>query len=108
MSKRSNACDITQKVKKTVWERDNHQCIICGSPYAMPNSHYISRAKGGLGIEQNVVTMCLECHNAYDNGYNKEKKEYIKDKTKKYLQDKYENWNEEDLYYNKWKNYGKI
>ena len=51
MSKRSKACDISPKVKKKVWERDNHCCIICGSPYAMPNAHYISRAQGGLGIE---------------------------------------------------------
>lgn len=45
MNKRSKACDISQKVKKKVWERDNHRCIICGSPYAMPNAHYISRAQ---------------------------------------------------------------
>lgn len=48
MSKRSNACNISQKVKKKVWERDNHCCIICGSPYAMPNAHYISRAQGRI------------------------------------------------------------
>ncbi len=51
MSKRSKACDISPKVKKKVWERDNHCCIICGSPYAMPNAHYIARSQGGLGIE---------------------------------------------------------
>ena len=27
MSKRSKACDISPKVKKKVWERDNHCCI---------------------------------------------------------------------------------
>lgn len=45
MSKRSKACDISPKVKKKVWERDNHCCIICGSPYAMPNAHYIKRSQ---------------------------------------------------------------
>lgn len=107
MSKRSKACEISQKVKEIVWNRDKHCCIICGK-LGSPNSHYISRAKGGLGVEQNIVTMCIYCHNAYDNGYDKELKEYIREKTKSYLKTKYKNWKEEDLYYNKWKNYGKI
>lgn len=68
MSKRSKACDISQKVKQNVWDRDNHQCIICGNPYAMPNAHYIRRSQGGLGIEQNVVTLCQKCHSDFDNG----------------------------------------
>lgn len=32
---------------------------MCGSSYAMPNAHYIARAQGGLGIEENIVTLCL-------------------------------------------------
>lgn len=32
----------------------------------MPNVHVISRANGGLGIEQNIVTGCLECHRKMD------------------------------------------
>ena len=107
MSKRSKACDITQSVKEIVWIRDNQSCIICGK-LGSPNSHYISRAKGGLGIPQNIVTMCIDCHNAYDNGYDKERKDYIKEKTKEYLKAQYRNWNEEDLIYNKWKKFGKI
>jgi len=54
-SKRSKATDISQSVKMKVWERDNHCCIVCGyNQNVMPNGHYISRAKGGLGIEQNI------------------------------------------------------
>ena len=68
--RRTKATDISPKVKAIVWERDNKCCIICGK-LGSPNSHYISRAKGGLGIEQNIVTMCIHCHNAYDNGYDK-------------------------------------
>ena len=67
-SRRSKATDISHKVKNKVWERDNHCCILCGNPNAMPNAHYISRANGGLGIEQNIVTLCQNCHNKYDNG----------------------------------------
>ena len=63
MSKRSKACDISMEVKKKVWERDEHKCVICHNPYAKPNAHYIARSQGGLGIEENIVTLCLRCHN---------------------------------------------
>lgn len=98
-SKRTKAVDITQKVKKIVWERDNHCCIICGSPYAMPNAHYLSRGQHlGLGIEQNIVTLCINCHQAFDQSTkHSEYKEFIKN----YLMSKYADWNEADLVYRK-------
>lgn len=97
-SKRSRATDISMKVKNEVYERDRGLCIICGRQ-GLPNSHYIRRSKGGLGIPENVVTMCIGCHNAYDNGT---KREEIEKKTKEYLMSIYENWNEKNLIYNKW------
>ena len=98
-SRRSKATDISQKVKNEVKERDKGTCIICGSP-GLSNSHYIRRSQGGLGIPENVVTMCFNCHNAYDNG---NKREEIADKTRKYLMSIYDNWNEENLIFNKWR-----
>lgn len=100
-SKRAKACDISPRVKKKVWERDGGRCIICGNTQAMPNSHYIKRSRGGLGIEENVATMCMVCHHEYDNGYG-ERHERIKEQFKEYLENLYPEWNEEDLYYNKW------
>lgn len=106
MSKRSKATDIPMSVKKKVFERDNGRCVVCGNYCnVMPNAHYISRQKGGLGIEQNIVTLCTEltenkCHRKYDFG-TKEERLKIKEKIKKYLQSKYENWNENDLIYRK-------
>lgn len=99
MSKRSKATDIPMKVKKEVFERDNGLCIICGRQ-GLPNSHYIRRSKGGLGIPKNVVTMCIECHNSYDNG---SRREEIAEKTKEYLMNIYTDWNEEDLVFKKWR-----
>lgn len=100
-SKRSKATDISQKIKQIVWERDNKQCIICGKHNAMPNAHYISRAHGGLGIPENVVTLCLECHHDYDNGSKREENGKI---IKEYLKNYYgKKWKEENLIYNKWK-----
>ena len=97
-SKRTKAVDITLKVKKIVWARDNECCCICGSPYAMPSCHYLSRYNGGLGIEQNIITLCQNCHRAYDQSTkHNEYKEFIKN----YLQSKYADWNEADLVYKK-------
>lgn len=97
-SRRSKACDIPQKVKQAVWERDGHCCIYCGRTYAMPNAHYIPRSNGGLGIEQNIVTLCADCHNNTDNSSMRPiMLEFIRD----YLKSKYENWNEQDLIYRK-------
>lgn len=101
MSKRSKATDIPMSVKKKVWERDNHHCINCGNPYAMPNAHYISRAHGGLGIEQNVVTLCQDCHHNFDNGKNKQVKEAIKHKIETHLRTYYEDWDNYTLTYKK-------
>ena len=107
-SKRSKACDISQKTKQIVWERDNGKCIICGKyvPVSCACCHFIARSHSGLGIEQNILTLCIDCHRDYDNSSKRKKyKEMFID----YLKDKYgEDWKEEDLIYNKWKNFGKI
>ena len=97
-SRRTKACDITNKVKLKVWERDEYRCIFCGSSQAMPNAHYIPRSKGGLGIEQNVITACIECHMRMDQSSHR--KEML-GQTKRYLQSIYEDWNEESLVYKK-------
>lgn len=105
ISKRSKACDIPQSVKDTVWERDGHCCIVCGSPIAMPNAHVVSRAHGGLGIEQNIVTLCTnlsehKCHYKFDNG-TAEEKQWIGGIIKSYLKSKYPEWDEKNLVYKK-------
>lgn len=105
-TKRSKATDIPMSVKKKVWERDKGCCIICGNSFnVMPNAHYISRAKGGLGIEKNIFTACTrltenDCHYRFDNG-TKEEREKLKSIVKSYLKSKYQDWNEEELYYKK-------
>lgn len=46
-SKRTKACEISQKVKEIVWNRDKHCCILCGEyvPKSCANAHYIKRSQ---------------------------------------------------------------
>lgn len=100
MSKMSRACDISPKVRREVVERDGG-CIICGAKYNLQVAHYISRARGGLGIPQNLAVMCLRCHGEYDNGKHHTE---IKNAFSEYLKAHYPEWDERNLIYKKWRN----
>lgn len=102
MSKRSKACDISQKTKEIVWNRDNQSCIICGKyvPKTCANAHYIKRSQGGLGIEQNIVTLCPYCHYEEDFGQNTK---LYEQQIESYLKSKYgTNWDKTKLIYSKY------
>lgn len=101
MSKRSKACDITPKVRQEVLRRDDRRCIVCGSIHNLQIAHYVSRARGGLGIPQNLVTMCVQHHFDMDNGkYHKQLQKFVRE----HLNECYKDWDEKELYYDKWKN----
>ena len=105
-NKRAKSCDIPQRVKSEVWERDNHACVLCGSSSScLPSAHFISRQNGGMGIPENVVTLCTGfgngCHYRYDNG-TREERQAIKAILAAYLSGQYPGWNEEKLIYRKW------
>ncbi|MBE7092737.1 MAG: HNH endonuclease [Clostridiales bacterium] len=101
-SARSRATDIPKKVKEKVYERDNGCCILCGRP-GNPWCHFISRQKGGLGIEQNIVTLCNDCHREYDESSGT-MHQTIRFTIKEYLLGHYPNLSEKDLVYKKWSN----
>ena len=96
---RTKQLDITKKVKDAVWARDGGSCILCGNREAMPNAHYIPRSHGGLGIEENVVTLCCQCHYDYDHTVRREE---IKEEIRDYLKEIYPYWSEDDLYFKKY------
>lgn len=100
-SKRAKATDIPKNVKETVYTRDKGKCVVCGKA-GIPNAHVVRRSQGGLGIEQNIVTLCPRCHEEFDNGSQRQEIDKL---LREYLQSIYKNWNEEDLIYNKWKNF---
>lgn len=87
--------------------RDGGRCVVCGNTHnVMPNAHYIPRSKGGLGIAENIVTLCTEltenqCHRRFDFGTAEERKA-IGGMIKRYLQAHYPDWKEEELVYRKY------
>lgn len=99
MHRQTKAADISPAVKRAVWERDGQGCVLCRSPYAAPNAHYIPRSRGGLGVEENVVTLCAVCHDQYDNGPGRKAAE---EEIRRYLKGKYPDWDESRLRYRKY------
>lgn len=101
-SRRAKALSISQKVKRAVAERDEIDgypcCIFCHNNRALPEAHFIPRSKGGLGIEENILTVCRPCHNLLDNG-DRETRDRMKEVARDYLKSKYNDWKEEKLYY---------
>lgn len=60
--RRTTWTDISDKTRKYVLERDK-RCIICRSNYNLTLAHvFLSRAKGGRGSKDNLVTLCSKCH----------------------------------------------
>ena len=97
--RRTKATDIPKQVRMAVAIRDKGRCIICGRQ-GISNAHYIKRSQGGLGIEENIVTLCPSCH--YEEDFGKNSKEY-EQKLKEYLQNYYgSQWNEENLIFKKY------
>ena len=82
--------DIDQKTRKSVLDRDGHKCILCNSTYNLTLAHiFLSRAKGGKGCKENLVTLCSRCHyyivdNPIGTKYNELSKKY-KERLKTYL-----------------------
>lgn len=99
MHKRTKALAIPAKVKERVFERDEGRCVICGK-LGNPEAHYIARSQSGLGIEQNIVTLCRDCHRDYDNSY---KRSFYRKIIKEHLDTHYPNFSDEDRVYKKWR-----
>ena len=98
-SKRAKACEIPGWVKQNVYRRDNGQCLVCWRP-GDPVAHFIPRTMGGLGIPENILTLCWECHQKYDKGP-MEQREGLREYFRDYLMSQYDGWDESKLIYKK-------
>lgn len=105
MHKQTKYTNIKREVRIAVWERDEGECILCkafGRPpflsHPNPEAHFIPRSLGGLGIEENILTLCRWHHREFDEEH---RRGYYTEYLRKYLQSCYPDWNEEKLYYRK-------
>ena len=100
MSKRSKALDIPVHVRRAVYARDFECCVLCGIhvELACANAHFVARSQSGLGIEENVLTLCPACHRKYDQT---DERKAIREVLKAYLVKRYAEWDERKLYYSK-------
>ena len=99
MHERTKKVAIPRQVREAVEKRDHYRCIFCGSLNARGEAHIINRSQGGLGVEQNIVTVCPKCHNQMDNG---QASKLYKEKAEAYVKGIYKDWKKEDLIYDKW------
>lgn len=54
---------FSSKTLKEIFERDNFQCVRCGSYHLESVPHHITyKSSGGLGTKRNGVTICVKCH----------------------------------------------
>ena len=106
MRKDTKARDFDRKAKVEISLRDSIDgwpcCVFCGAaapaPLAWSNAHFISRAQLGLGIPENGLTLCPQCHHRYDQTtVRPEMRAYFRE----YLRGCYEYWSEDALIYRK-------
>ena len=97
--------NIMRRTRRLVLSRDGVEdtpcCVYCGSNHNIELAHYIPRSRGGMGIAQNLVCLCSECHRKQHNG-----DKDIEDFMRKYLMCLYDTWSESELIYDKWKGIG--
>ncbi len=99
--KLTKATEIPKSVKKKVWKRDNHKCIFCHEevPWNLANSHFVKRSHNGLGIEEDVFTACIKCHQKFDDSIDRESMKII---AYNHLHKFYKDLDEKDLVYKKY------
>lgn len=99
---------IPNDVKKAVYRRDNGRCVLCGC-LGEPVAHVIRRSHGGMGVEQNIVTLCPKCHYAFDEGLFMSRlrmiglhtREEVKNYIFAYMKRLYPDWTPESVVYRK-------
>ena len=98
--KMTDLTEINSKVRERVKKRDSWEgancCIYCGSPHGIQVHHFIERSRGGMGIEQNLVSLCYRCHAKLHGGDTE-----IKNFCWEYLHERYPDYTERDLIYRK-------
>lgn len=102
MQKRTKQTSVSDKVRKEVLERDKGCCVACGDYRTLTIAHvFVNRSHGGLGVKENLATLCMKCHHDMDNG-KKTDQEFIRAIVQTYMIDLYGMIDIKKLKYTKW------
>ena len=104
MKKETKYKAFSKSVKEAAAGRDAIDgwpcCIYCGAPapdyLSYSNAHFVGRGQGGLGVEENCLTLCPGCHMRYDQS---EEREEMREFFGLYLAKKYPHWKPKNLFY---------
>jgi len=98
MSERKKSTDIDSRSRNEVHERDGHRCVYCGrTDKPIELAHFISRAHGGKGVPQNLLSLCIDCHRRFDGAERNDMRNFLKE----YLKTLYPDWDEKDQIFRK-------
>lgn len=53
---------VKGKLRDDILERDDHRCVSCGNEENLQVHHIIPRGSGGKNSENNLATLCADCH----------------------------------------------
>ena len=113
MNKSAKKRQFDTKTRKKIRERDHGACIFCTMGYPAEGAtwfalqptdimHYVPRAQGGMGIEQNGAVGCIYHHSLMDNGSKGLRPDMLK-RFESYLRNHYPGWDKADLIYDKYR-----
>lgn len=51
-----------EKLRQQVLQRDGWRCQSCGTMSSLEVHHQTFRSQSGNDFEQNLITLCTECH----------------------------------------------
>jgi hypothetical protein len=58
------SANIPKNIRRAVYRRDGFRCALCDSNRGLQIHHVIHRSQGGkVADPQNLITLCMYCHN---------------------------------------------
>ena len=58
------SANVSKETRRAVYARDYFRCVLCDSPRGLQIHHVIKRSQGGSNRPDNLITLCMWCHNA--------------------------------------------
>ena len=58
---------VSNKIRKSIYERDGYRCRKCGSNYELEIDHIFPISKGGKSTYDNLQTLCHDCNSKKSN-----------------------------------------